>query len=345
MKALVVEHPGRLAVWDIPEPPMGEYEVRCKMLYGATCTGTDLHVIDGQFAEPVQYPSVIGHESIGEVVEVGKKVRNFRVGDLITRVGTRAQPDGSVKLSWGGMCEYGLAVDHAAARLDGVDPGQWRYFCINQLLPPGIIAPELAPMIITWRETLSFIHRFGVTAGSRILISGSGANGISLACMAACCSAEEVTMIGSAGRAEAARRAGVTSYLDYRDRQAVADFVDTHSRRYDFLLDATGKKGSLNAYLPLLREGGAVSVYGMDDYNSYTLNPLLGPSSFRVYNGGYYEPETHNEVIDLIRTGRLDGSIWIDTDRIFTWDDAPSAYDYVRNKQAIKAVIKLSQNK
>ena len=121
MKALIVERPGKLAVREIPEPPMGEYEVRCRMLYGATCTGTALHVIDGTFAEHVDYPSVIGHESIGEVIEAGAKVRNFKLGDLITRVGTRAQADGSVKLSWGGMCEYGLAVDHRAARLDGVD--------------------------------------------------------------------------------------------------------------------------------------------------------------------------------------------------------------------------------
>lgn len=53
MKALIVERPGKLAVREIPEPPMGEYEVRCRMLYGATCTGTDLHVIDGTFAEHV----------------------------------------------------------------------------------------------------------------------------------------------------------------------------------------------------------------------------------------------------------------------------------------------------
>ena len=344
MKALVVEQPGKLAVWDVPEPPMGEYEARCKMLYGATCTGTDLHVIDGKFAEPVEYPSVIGHESIGEVVEVGKKVRNLRVGDLVTRVGTRAQTDGSVKLSWGGMCEYGLAVDHAAAQLDGVDPKQWSYFCINRILPRDIISPELAPMIITWRETLSFIHRFGVERGSKILVSGSGANGISLACMAAVCGAEDITMIGSAGRAQAAERAGVTSYLDYRNQQAVSKFIDTHYGYFDFILDATGKRNSLNPYLPLLRDGGSISVYGMDDYNSYALNPLLGPRSFQIYNGGYYEPETHDEVINLIRAGRLDASIWIDTEQIFTWENAPAAYEHVRNKQAIKAVIKLSRD-
>lgn len=343
MKALIVEKPGTLTVRDIPEPQMGPYTARCKMLYGSTCTGTDLHVIDGNFAEHVDYPSVIGHESIGVVVEVGDKVRNFKVGDLITRVGTRAQDDGSVKLSWGGMCEYGLAVDTKAAWLDGVDPKEWSYFCINQVIPEGIIAPELAPMIITWRETMSFIRRFGVTEGSRILISGSGGNALSHACMAAICGASEVAMIGSSTRKDAALKAGVTKYIDYRDEAAVEAYAAEAGGSFDFLLDATGKADSLNHLMCFLKDGGKVSIYGMDDYNTYTINPLLGPKNFSIYNGGYYEPETHDEIIDLIREGRLDASIWIDTDNVFTWDNAPEAYAYVRNKKAIKAIIKLSQ--
>lgn len=339
MKALVIEKPGKLTVWDIKEPPMGEYDVRCKQLYGATCTGTDLHVISGTFAEHVDYPSVIGHESIGEVIEVGKKVRNFKVGDLITRVGTRAQDD--VKLSWGGMCEYGLAVDTQAAWLDGVDPKEWRYFCINQVIPRGIISPEFAPMIITWRETLSYIKRIGVFPGSKVFISGSGGNGISLACMAAICGAEEVVMTGNISREETAKKAGVTCYLDYKNEQAVENFLKNHTGCFDIIIDATGKKGSLDKFLPILHSGGTVGIYGMDDYNRYTLNPLMGPARINIYNGGYYEPETHQKVIDLIRAGSLDASLWIDINHIFTWENAASAYDYVKEKKAIKSVIRL----
>ena len=341
MKALIVERPGKLVVRDIPEPPMGEYDVRCKMLYGATCTGTDLHVIDGKFAEHVDYPSVIGHESIGEVIEAGAKVRNFKIGDLITRVGTREQQDGSVKLSWAECASTALPLTTRRPWLDGVDPSEWSYYCINKVIPKGIIPIEYAPMIITWRETLSFIKRFGVKKGARILVSGSGANGISLAAMSAVCGAKDVVMIGSASRKDNALRAGITHYIDYKDQEAVDRFVTDNKGKFDFLLDATGKKGSLNGLLPLIREGATVSVYGMDDYHTYELNPLLAPS-FRFYNGGYDEPETHDEVIDLIRSGRLDVSLWIDKSRIFTWDDAPEAYEYVRAKKAIKAIIKLS---
>src|SRR5688572_18641373 len=101
MKAAIVQEPGRLVVTDIPDPVLGPYDARCEVLYGAVCTGTDLHLIDGQFPWPVRYPTVLGHESIGRVVEVGDQVRNYQVGDLITRVGWLPPPGSELAVNWG----------------------------------------------------------------------------------------------------------------------------------------------------------------------------------------------------------------------------------------------------
>ena len=163
MKALIVKKPGELVVEDVDMPVMGEYDALCEMLYGTTCTGTDTHVIDGTFCEHIDYPSVIGHESIGRVIKKGSKVRNFEVGDLITRVRTRANE--KVKISWGGMCEYGMACDHKAMKEDGYEPSVWSSYRVNQVIPKDLIEPIDATMIITWRETLSYINRIG--GGSR----------------------------------------------------------------------------------------------------------------------------------------------------------------------------------
>jgi len=83
----------------------------------------------------------------------------------------------------------------------------------------------------------------------------------------------------------------------------------------------------------------------MNDFYSYTFNPILGPKSFRFFNsyaGIYDEPETHKEVIDLIRAGKLDAGNWLDKEHIFTWDNAADAYTHVREKKAVKSIIKLS---
>ena len=342
MKALVVEKPGVLKVMELTEPPMGDYEARCQNLYGTTCTGTDLSVIDGKFAWGNVYPSIIGHETVGRVISVGKKVRNFKVGDLISRVYTR-DTDG-VGLSWGGMSEYGLAVDTQAMWADGIPQEQWDGFRVNQVIPAGVIDPMDATMIITWRENLSWINRMGVSQGDRVLVVGSGANGMSIAACAAI-RGGIVTTVGSAARREPSLRTGIAAYVDYRDQDAVDQLIRDNPARYAYIIDATGTKETLTPYMSMLMEGGTAAVYGMNDFYQYTFNPILGPKSFRFFNsyaGVYDEPETHEEVIDLIRAGTLNASNWLDKEHIFTWDNAPEAYTHVREKRAVKALIKLS---
>ena len=66
MKAAIVERPGELSVREVAEPVMGDYDCLCENLYGATCSGTDLHLIQGRAMPfPVRYPLMLGHETIG----------------------------------------------------------------------------------------------------------------------------------------------------------------------------------------------------------------------------------------------------------------------------------------
>lgn len=337
MRALIVDD-GRVGVRTVPDPVAGPYDVLCRMLYGSVCSGTDTHVIDGTFAEEeVAYPSIIGHESIGEVIEVGSSVRNFALGDHVTRVSAQESSAG-VALSWGGMCELGVARDHAAMRDDGLPESEWADFTINEVIPPGIIAPVHEPMIITWRETYDYMRRLAFSEGDRVLVSGSGANGLSLAAMGVVLGGQ-VTVVGSGTRRAEAERVGARA-VDYRDERAVADLVAQEYRSHSVIIDATGKSGSINHLLPLLRPEGTVGVYGMDDFANYALEPLRAPS-FRFYNGGYHEPDAHDAVIALIRDGRLDASVWIREDAAFDWSNIESAYVAAADRSLIKPVVRL----
>lgn len=341
MKALVIESPGNLVVKTIQEAPLGPYDARCRTLYGATCAGTDLHVIDGTFCRPVDYPSVIGHESIGQVIEVGEKVRHYKVGDIITRVNTRPSLDGTMMISWGGMCEYTLACDYRSMWLDNLPSEQWERFRVNQVVPKDLIDPMRATMIITWRETLSYITRMGIGEGARVLVSGSGANGLSLAAMAKLRGASEVILVGSESREDASMATGIDKYMDYKDKDSIKMYLSRTGRSIDFLIDATGKSDSMNKFLPALNVNGVFGVYGLDDGNTYRINPLLA-ESFRFYHGGYAEHEAHVDVIEFLRKGKLNADIWLDTKEIFSIDDAVQAYEHVRSKKAIKAIVQFS---
>ncbi|HIS99319.1 MAG TPA: alcohol dehydrogenase catalytic domain-containing protein, partial [Candidatus Faecaligallichristensenella faecipullorum] len=178
MKAAIVLRPGELAVRDLPMPVPGPYQMLCRIRYGASCTATDQHILDQTIPFPVPLPTILGHESVAEVVEVGKKVRHFKVGDRIARVGAPAYPALGIHSGWGGFAEYGLAGDALAMQRDGLPESEWKNARVNRLIPEDIDLKS-APMMITWRETLSYITRMGMRPGRRVLIIGTGGNGLS----------------------------------------------------------------------------------------------------------------------------------------------------------------------
>ena len=167
MKAAVIERDDLLVVKDVPAPEPGNYEALCEILWGATCTGTDLHLIDGTLPFRAPLPTILGHESIGRVVALGPKVRYLKPGDLVTRVGTT--PVGPYSVSWGGFAEWGIARDYRAMQEDGLPETAWRSARWNRVLPPWV-DPRSATMIITWRETLSYLTRMGFAPGRTLLV-------------------------------------------------------------------------------------------------------------------------------------------------------------------------------
>ncbi len=340
MKVAVVHQPGQLAVVELPVPKPGDYEVLCRIEAGATCTGTDQHLIAGRFPWPVKYPTILGHESIGRVVEIGNHVRNIKVGDLITRVGMPPPSDGSYQAHWGGYAEFGIARDHWAMQEDGLPAAEWQPYRVNQILPADF-DPAAATMIITWRETLSYLTRMGIGEGATVLISGSGGNGLAFAAHAANRGAMQVTMIGSPARENTARAIGVSNYYNYQD--GAASIIEQISRNppdgYDYIIDAVGKRGELDAILPLLKHGGVVGIYGIDEWGQCTLNPTRARGTFTFYNGGYDEEETHTQVVSDIQSGKLDASHWLDLEHPYPLTDIQKAFDDLRARKMIKAVI------
>ena len=88
MRGICKMRPGRGAEYrtDLPIPQIGEDEVLMKVHASAIC-GTDLHIYNwNEWAanRMKNLPIVFGHETAGEIVEVGKNVTGFRVGDRIS---------------------------------------------------------------------------------------------------------------------------------------------------------------------------------------------------------------------------------------------------------------------
>jgi len=341
MKAALIESVGRLAVRAIPRPACGDYDALCRLLYGATCTGTDRHLIHGRFPWPVKYPTVLGHESIGRVVETGAKVRYLKRGDLVTRVGCPADPGARFGSNWGGFAEYGVARDHRAAKEDGRPEEEWSGHRVNQALPADF-SPAESTMIITWRETLSFIRRMGVGPGKRLLVLGSGGNGLAFAAHGLNLGAALVALTGSARREACGRAVGAQAYYDYTRADLSEALKRDHPNGFDFIIDAVGRKGLLDAALPHCARGGSAAIYGIDDYGQCALNPARARGTFTFFNGGYDEAETHEAVVAFVRAGKLQARHWLDIEHPLPLERLAEAYTEPGKRAFSKVLVQLA---
>ena len=89
MLALVKTAPGPgLELRDVPEPTIGINDVLVRVHRTGIC-GTDLHIAswDAWAAKTIEPPLVVGHEFVGEIVEVGSNVGDFAPGDLVSGEG------------------------------------------------------------------------------------------------------------------------------------------------------------------------------------------------------------------------------------------------------------------
>lgn len=210
MKALVkkLAEPG-LWLEDIPEPSIGINDVLIRVLRTGIC-GTDVHIYDwddwAQRTIPV--PMAIGHEFVGEIVEVGSNVNDFLPGEIVSG-------EGHVVC---GRCRNCMAGRrHLCAYTKGVG--------VNR---PGAFAEYISlPMTNIWRhspdvnrDVASIFDPFGNAVhtalsfevlGEDVLITGAGPIGIMSAAVARHAGARFVVITDpNEDRLEIARRAGVT---------------------------------------------------------------------------------------------------------------------------------------
>ena len=89
MKALV-KREAKPGLWleEVPVPEMGINDVKIRVDRAAIC-GTDIHIYkwDAWAAKTIPVPMVVGHEFVGEIVDVGSNVRDFVPGMLVSGEG------------------------------------------------------------------------------------------------------------------------------------------------------------------------------------------------------------------------------------------------------------------
>jgi threonine dehydrogenase-like Zn-dependent dehydrogenase len=308
MKAAVVVEPGRLEVLEVPEPTPGPYEAKVQTLAGGLC-GTDRHILGGTFYRR-EYPAILGHESLGRVVEVGDRVRNLVPGDMVLRTAA-ARPGerlGEFASMLGGFAEWALATDTAALTEDGAGAEIKPYDRLQK-----VVAPEFDPLdagaFIVFKETLSWLRKLADTRGRRVLVIGTGPAGLAFVQIAKLEGAAQVLVLGRReARLAHARELGADEAFGAPAGELAQRVRElTGGDGVDVVVEAAGSVDALEAVPDCLARGGVVGVYGVSAGQSATFRWGWERSVPRTWSLRFEEPDEagiHDEAWELVTLGR-----------------------------------------
>lgn len=347
MKAAVVVEPGRLEIRDVPEPRIGDYQVLVEQLACGVCTGTDSKLIAGHFKGFSTYPAVLGHEAVGRVIDRGKHVRYFQLGDLVLRPGLEQIGDGSVHSGWGAFARYGVAGDGRAMHEDGrarPEMGYLDVYLSQQKIPPSL-APAHAAMLITYKEVLSSAYRFGFRPNASVLIYGLGPVGLTFVRFA------KILGLGPilAADRHADRRAlalglGAEGCCNPTEESPEAWVKRRVPGGLDFVVDAVGVSDLVNRAMSVVKFNGSICVYGVAPETDMRLDWSRAPYNwtlqFLQWPTFSEESATHEQVLGWVQT-RIVDPVQLIT-HVLPLGDLPDAFQLLRERKALKVVIDLT---
>jgi threonine 3-dehydrogenase len=281
MLALVKSAPGPgLELRDVPMPEIGINDVLIRVRRTGIC-GTDLHIAnwDPWAAKTIRPPLVVGHEFVGEIVEVGSNVSDFGPGDLVSG-------EGHVVC---GRCRHCLAGRrHLCAHTIGLGVGRDGAFAEYVALPmtnvwhhwPGV-GEEVAAIFDPFGNAVHTALAFPVL-GEDVLISGAGPIGLMATAVVKHAGARFIVVSEpNPFRRELAMRMGATAAVDPRER----DLHDVQRELgmvegFDVALEMSGNKAAIRTAIDNMAHGGQLAQLGIPteeiafDLNTIVFNML-----------------------------------------------------------------------
>jgi glucose 1-dehydrogenase len=187
MKAITVEphKPSTAHLDDIPEPDMSGGSVLVEAIAVGVC-GTDVEIVEGKYgwAPPGKTRLVIGHESLGRVVDPGPRSA-LRTGDLVVGIVRRPDPVPCPNCAVGewDMCRNGQYTERGIKEIDGFMSERWRIepeYAMKIDGSLGLLGVLLEPTTVVtkaWEQILAVGQRAFWEPRS-VLVTGAGPIGL-----------------------------------------------------------------------------------------------------------------------------------------------------------------------
>ncbi|WP_044296889.1 NAD(P)-dependent alcohol dehydrogenase [Robinsoniella peoriensis] len=330
-------------------PECGPLDAICKPLAIAPCT-SDVHTVwAGALGD--RHDMILGHEAIGEVVETGSLVKDFKPGDKV--IIPAITPD------WNSLETQGGYSMHSGGMLSG-----WKFsnfkdgvfgelFHVNDadgnlaLLPSGMdlaSASMLCDMVPTGFHGVELAD---VQFGDTVVVIGIGPVGLMAVAGAALRGASRIYAVGSRPNCiQIAKEYGATEIVNYREGDIVEQIMEkTHGKGVDRIVIAGGDVDTFDQAIRMLKPGGRIGNVNYLGEGDYIKIPRvewgcgMGHKTIAggLMPGGRLRME---KLASLIETGKLDTSKLI-THTFHGFDKVEEALMLMKDKpkDLIKPVV------
>ncbi len=319
----------------------GPDELVCETLYSTISPGTELRMLGGHYGTAEKFPFIPGYSSIGRIVSVGSEVSGWRVGDLVNARNTLPFVD--VQTLYGAHASSkvlpSLGTDRPVRLPVDADPLDY-------------VITDVAAI------SLRGVEAAAPKAGETAVVIGQGLIGSLSAAWLAIHGCRVIVVDLEPSRLERALRNGAAFAVSPGEPDAIARIQALCNGGADIVVEASGSSAGVDTAFQLLRK--KPQNYAKE----YTVEPILfygGDWPRLVFQANYLEPvtwkpdgclpgeaatiitprdrgvEERQRVVEHIRAGRLKSRDFVE--EIIPWQNAPAAYDALRARRIISAVL------
>jgi threonine 3-dehydrogenase len=252
----------------VPKPSVGHNDVMIRIKKTAIC-GTDIHIWkwDEWAQKTIPVPMHVGHEYVGEIVEIGQEVRGFQIGD-------RVSGEGHITCGHCRNCRAGRR--HLCRNTTGVGVNREGCFAEFLVIPafnafkiPDGISDDLAAIFDPYGNAAHTALSFNLV-GEDVLITGAGPIGIMAAAIARHVGARHVVITDvNDYRLALATQMGATRAVNVA-KSSLKEVMEELGmvEGFDVGMEMSGVPSAFQSLLENMNHGGKVALLGIPPSNT-----------------------------------------------------------------------------
>ena len=328
---------------DYPVPEIGPGELLMKMGRASIC-GTDMRILNGTKTKDVRYPSVVGHEMSGTIVEVGEGVTGFDIGDRVCIANVCACGECAMcKIGRSNVCLNRQAIGYE------FDGGFEEYVRLPKIavdngnvfkMPDSVSIAEGAVI-----EPLSCCMRgqrnCNVKEGDVVLIIGAGPIGLMHLTLAKAAGATVISAELNAARREKALECHADRVVNSAEEDLKSVVMEmTNGIGADVIIMTVGIPSMVTPAFDMARKGGTVCLFAGfakgKEVVPTDLN-LIHYKELNVTGSSASKLQDYKDCCELVFSGKLDLKPLVT--HVFKIEQFQEAYEAARDGVGLKVEI------